>query len=67
MWRKLRERRVVRPTRVAEHEAVLRAVASRDPQRARRAMHAHFDGAIRDFLEMTTADEPAPSSARPAA
>jgi DNA-binding FadR family transcriptional regulator len=67
IWSKLRERRTVRPTRVQEHEAILRAITDRDPRRARRAMHAHFDGAIRDFLEMTATDEQASSSARPAA
>ncbi|HTU55884.1 MAG TPA: FadR/GntR family transcriptional regulator [Acetobacteraceae bacterium] len=56
IWAKLRERRAVRPTRVDEHEAILRAVAARDPDRARHALHAHLDGAIRDFLEMTASD-----------
>jgi DNA-binding FadR family transcriptional regulator len=68
IWAKLRERRTVRPTRVDEHEAILRAIADRDPECARRAVHAHFDGAIRDFLEMTASeddasDAPEPSSA----
>jgi DNA-binding FadR family transcriptional regulator len=51
LWKKLFERRFVRPTRIAEHEAILRAIAARDPEAARAAMHTHFDGAIRDFLE----------------
>jgi DNA-binding FadR family transcriptional regulator len=63
IWTMLRERRTVRPTRLAEHEAILRAVAERDPQAARQAVHAHFDGAIRDFLEMTSGGEPAPALA----
>jgi hypothetical protein len=28
-------------------------------------MHAHFDGAIREFLEMTATDDRTSSSARP--
>jgi GntR family transcriptional repressor for pyruvate dehydrogenase complex len=51
IWMKLRERRFVRPTRIAEHEAVLTAIEAHDPIAARQAMHEHFDGAIRDFLE----------------
>jgi GntR family transcriptional repressor for pyruvate dehydrogenase complex len=50
LWTKLFERRFVRPTRIAEHEAILQAIAARDPEAARAAMHTHFDGAIRDFL-----------------
>jgi GntR family transcriptional repressor for pyruvate dehydrogenase complex len=68
LWIKLRERRAVRPTRIAEHEAIYDAVAARDPGAARNAMVAHFEGAIRDFLERTRAvprtadrsDAPAP-------
>jgi DNA-binding FadR family transcriptional regulator len=59
IWAKLGERRAVRPTRLLEHEAILAAVAARDPARARQAVHAHFDGAIRDFLEMTAGEAPA--------
>lgn len=51
LWTKLFERRFVRPTRIAEHEAILHAIASRNPEAARAAMHTHFDGAIKDFLE----------------
>jgi GntR family transcriptional regulator, uxu operon transcriptional repressor len=51
LWTKLFERRFVRPTRIAEHEAILEAIASGSPEAARAAMHTHFDGAIRDFLE----------------
>jgi DNA-binding FadR family transcriptional regulator len=54
LWMKVRERRSVRPTRIAEHEAILRAIVARDPTAARQAMHEHFDGAIRDFLERTS-------------
>jgi len=50
LWTKLFERRFVRPTRIAEHEAILQAIASRNPEAARAAMYTHFDGAIRDFL-----------------
>ena len=51
LWIRLRARRAVRPTRVAEHQAIFDAVAAHDPGAARAAMHAHFEGAIRDFLE----------------
>jgi DNA-binding FadR family transcriptional regulator len=67
LWGKLRERRTFRPTRLAEHEAILRAIADRNPKEARSAMHAHFDGAIRDFLEMTSADDQPSASGRSAA
>lgn len=50
LWAKLRERRSVRPNRIADHEAILAAIEARDPAAARQAMHHHFDGAIRDFL-----------------
>ncbi len=66
LWAKLRERRNVRPTRIDEHAAILRAVRERDPARARRAAHAHLDGAIRDFLEMTAANSGPPAAASPA-
>lgn len=56
LWTKLGARRFVRPTRIAEHEAVLLAVRNRDPEAARRAIHAHMDGAIADFLEMTASE-----------
>jgi GntR family transcriptional regulator, uxu operon transcriptional repressor len=59
LWAKLRERRSVRPTRMKEHEAVFEAVAARDPAAARKAMQAHFDGAIRDFLELNGAGQAA--------
>lgn len=66
LWTKLRARRSVRPTRIAEHEAILSAIEARDPLAARRAMHVHFDGAIRDFLEMTgTAADPREAEAGP--
>jgi DNA-binding FadR family transcriptional regulator len=53
LWGKLVSRRFVRPTRIAEHEAILRAVREHSPEAARRAAQDHLDGAIRDFLEMT--------------
>ena len=59
LWTKLRARRSVRPTRIAEHEAILKALEARDPEAARRAMHVHFDGAISDFLMMTAAGDDA--------
>jgi DNA-binding FadR family transcriptional regulator len=65
LWTKLGARRSLRPTKVAEHQAILDAIRARDPEAARRAAHAHLDGAIHDFLEMTAnetpADEPAAS------
>jgi len=73
LWTKLFERRFVRPTRIAEHEAILQAIASRNPEAARAAMHTHFDGAIRDFLERSHqgsgppgAEERAAASTEPA-
>jgi DNA-binding GntR family transcriptional regulator len=63
IWAKLRERCVVRPTGPAEHEAILRCVADGEPEAARRAVHAHFDGAIRDFLEMTAGSKHSPALA----
>jgi GntR family hexuronate regulon transcriptional repressor len=51
LWVRLRERRSVRPTRIAEHAEILNAIVARDPVAARKAMHKHFDGAIHDFLE----------------
>jgi DNA-binding FadR family transcriptional regulator len=59
----LRERRAVRPTNLAEHEAILRCVADREPEADRRGVHAHLDGAIRDFLEMTAGSKHAPALA----
>jgi len=56
LWDRLMSRRHVRPTRIAEHEAILRAVREHSPEAARRAAQDHLDGAIRDFLEMTAAD-----------
>lgn len=56
LWIKLGARRFIRPTRIAEHEAIVAAVRARDPEAARRAMQAHMDGAIADFLEMTSSE-----------
>jgi GntR family uxuAB operon transcriptional repressor len=56
LWAKLGARRSVRPTRIAEHEDVVRAVRAREPEAARRAMHVHMDGAIADFLEMAASE-----------
>ena len=62
LWARLRERRAVRPTRVEEHAVILQAVRDRDPRRAREAVHAHLDGAIRDFLEMTATETAQPAA-----
>ncbi len=56
LWRELIARRTVRPTRIAEHVAIVKAVRDRSPEGARRAAHEHLDGAIRDFLEMTSSE-----------
>jgi DNA-binding FadR family transcriptional regulator len=52
LWARLRERRSIRPSRLAEHAAILQAIELRDPVAARAAMLRHFDGAVGDFLEM---------------
>lgn len=65
LWVKLRARRSVRPTRIAEHEAILKAIENRDPIAARQAMHRHFDGAIRDFLERTGNGAGLPDAEKP--
>jgi len=51
IWAKLDARRQMRPTRVIEHELILRAVAERDPDNARAATRAHLQAAIKDYLD----------------
>jgi GntR family transcriptional repressor for pyruvate dehydrogenase complex len=66
LWNKLSERRRLRPTRVAEHDLVMRAIASADPARARAAMRAHVQAAMSDYLEGAAIDpaEPGQESLR---
>jgi DNA-binding GntR family transcriptional regulator len=56
IWEKLEARRQMRPTRVVEHELILRAVAARDPDKARAATRAHLQAAIKDYLDGPVAD-----------
>ena len=56
IWEKLDARRLMRATRVVEHEAILRAVAARDPDEARAATRAHLQAAIKDYLDGAAAD-----------
>jgi DNA-binding FadR family transcriptional regulator len=56
IWEKLEARRLMRPTRVVEHELILRAVAARDPDEARTATRAHLQAAIKDYLDGPAAD-----------
>ncbi len=51
IWAKLDARRQMRPTRVVEHELILRAVAKRDPDSARAATRTHLQAAIKDYLD----------------
>jgi DNA-binding FadR family transcriptional regulator len=62
IWAKLDARRLMRPTRVTEHEVILRAVAARDPDRARAATRAHLQAAIKDYLDGASPD---PSDTEP--
>jgi len=56
IWEKLEARRLRRPTRVVEHELILRAVAARDPDAARVATRGHLQAAIKDYLDGPAAD-----------
>lgn len=58
VMRLLQEQRELRDTRrtLARHERILEAIRSRDPEAARRAMHAHFD-ASRDLVARLAARE----------
>lgn len=56
IWARLDARRQMRSTRVAEHELILRAIAERDPNRARAATRAHLQASIKDYLDDTAAD-----------
>jgi DNA-binding FadR family transcriptional regulator len=62
IWEKLEARRLMRPTRVVEHDLILRAVAARDPDKARSATRAHLQAAVKDYLDGPLAD---PSDADP--
>ena len=56
IWAKLDARRHLRPTRIAEHELIRRAIAERNAGHARAAARAHLQAAIKDYLEDAAAD-----------
>jgi DNA-binding FadR family transcriptional regulator len=56
IWAKLDARRLLRPTRVTEHEIILRAIAAREPDHARAATRAHLQAAIKDYLDGAAID-----------
>ena len=56
IWAKLDARRQMRPTRVTEHELILRAITERNPDHARAATRAHLQAATKDYLEDAAAD-----------
>jgi DNA-binding FadR family transcriptional regulator len=56
IWAKLDARRQMRPTRIAEHELIVRAIAERNPDHARAAARAHLQAATKDYLEDSAAD-----------
>ena len=56
IWAKLDARRQMRPTRVTEHELILRAITERNPDHARAATRAHLQAATKDYLEDTAAE-----------
>jgi DNA-binding FadR family transcriptional regulator len=56
IWAKLDARRQMRPTRIAEHELIVRAIAERNPDHARAATRAHLQAATKDYLEDEAAD-----------
>jgi DNA-binding FadR family transcriptional regulator len=62
IWAKLDERRRMRPTRIAEHELILRAITEHDPERARAVMRAHLQAVIRDYLDGAATDPVEPES-----
>jgi DNA-binding FadR family transcriptional regulator len=56
IWAKLDARRQMRPTRVTEHELILRDITERNPDHARAATRAHLQAATKDYLEDAAAD-----------
>jgi DNA-binding FadR family transcriptional regulator len=50
IWAKIDARRQTRPTRIAEHELILRAITERNPDHARAAARAHVQAAMKDYL-----------------
>lgn len=56
IWAKLDARRQMRPTRVTEHELILRAITERNPEHARAATRAHLQATAKDYLEDAAAD-----------
>jgi GntR family transcriptional repressor for pyruvate dehydrogenase complex len=59
IWAKLDARRQIRPTRITEHEVILRAITERNPEHARAAARTHLQAVIRDYLDgaATESDE----------
>src|SRR5260370_1322944 len=56
LWAKLNERRLLRPTRVAEHKLIMSAIAAANPDRARAATRAHVQAAMTDYLDGAAID-----------
>jgi DNA-binding FadR family transcriptional regulator len=56
IWAKLDARRRKRPTRVTEHEVILRAITEHDSAHARAATRAHLQAAIKDYLDDAATD-----------
>jgi DNA-binding FadR family transcriptional regulator len=50
IWAKMDARRQTRPTRIAEHELILRAITERNPDHARAAARAHVQATMKDYL-----------------
>jgi DNA-binding FadR family transcriptional regulator len=46
----------MRPTRITEHELILRAIMERNPDHARAATRAHLQAATKDYLEDAATD-----------
>jgi DNA-binding FadR family transcriptional regulator len=56
LWAKMDARREKRPTRITEHELILRTITERNADHARAAARAHIQAAMRDYLGDTEAD-----------
>jgi DNA-binding FadR family transcriptional regulator len=64
IWAKLDARRQMRPTRIAEHELILRAITERRADDARAATRAHIQAVIKDHLDGTGSNPVDPESHR---
>jgi GntR family transcriptional regulator, transcriptional repressor for pyruvate dehydrogenase complex len=62
IWEKLDARRHFRPTRMTEHELILRAITERNPEHARAAARAHLQATIKDYLQDAAADPAEPEA-----